>query len=396
MNKEIAYEQKLIFFIFIFFLYLRINAYLPGDAYGQTQLGENSRISSVLQCLNDCLVNIPRSNQIFNIIIYNLNNQVLNEISRLNRFNTSREVPIGGQHLAISIIENNPNVQELAAHRDRLISTYEKLFKECQNIQSQNNDNLVNNQESYNRSMPWRNYVNGQRPFSLRKTLESNEYQYETQDSIAKGLGVSIDNVLYNPDRMTFQVRTTAEGRVLPNLEKVKKIEKIRKLRKIAGISISPREQREEQMALEGAAYLYEGSINIVRDQSDCRIVTRGGEEEQYCRENIITTMWQVSTETGARVRVTTNKSSRFRPTYVASSLALDSQDENIRANHRQLKTALSLITSSVCNNKHELRSLPLSGQTVGRSAPTHLSFMDYTPQCSNTIDISLPVSVSR
>ena len=117
-----------------------------------------------------------------------------------------------------------------------------------------------------------------------------------------------MNDIEYNPSDMSYVVRISEDGRVLLNERSIKKLKEKLRLKRLAGIKITTGELEKERNALKPARFIYQGTINVLDQSSDCKRVTRGIEEEDYCPKGLTTFLKLTDVETG-EIREVSQKS---------------------------------------------------------------------------------------
>jgi len=341
-------------------------------------LRANDQVINTKECLYKCLDQIPQLRRMFDIILYNLHNQLLTTIDQSKYI---IETETNSPHPTIQILNSDNVTPELLELKRKLMTSYQVLYSKCLESKKGN----LNTNEPGDNSM---DIISGAQTFSISAVLSSPSYKYKIQDAIARGMGISINDVDYNPRTMQFSIRVDEQGEILPNLQRSNRTIRINQLRSAAQIDRSPREQaidsRDINQAKKNAHFMVLGSLITINDENNCKLKTRGEEIENYCLNSLLTTMSTVKTETGEKTNIIDPIMSAL---YITPSAQLSNTNNLRRVNHAQVNDILKLIRMQSCRARNLLFKNNRSINTFKFNLPCETSLRQEIPKVPSIVN---------
>ena len=95
---------------------------------GINNLSANDQVINTRDCLYKCLDQIPQLRRMFDIVLYNLHNQLLTTIDQTKYI---IETENNSPHPTIQILNSNNLTPELLELKHKLITSYQALYGRC-------------------------------------------------------------------------------------------------------------------------------------------------------------------------------------------------------------------------------------------------------------------------
>jgi hypothetical protein len=356
--KEIIFILIIVFFNTMFFF----------------KTANAGQVRSNFNCLDNCLESIPGSRRIFDIVIYDLHQQIESKLLRLGIKLEDGNLNQTIHDKIVEFMDKKNELLELAEIQQFVSETYIKLYRECLNSDPSNKNHNIG------RANRGDSYLDGSIPFSLIEIFKNPEYKFRIIDSIARGFGVGLNDIEYDVSTMNFTIRVGEKGEVLPSLNYSSKIIEKMNLKKRVGLKLSGKESRLNKHAGNSASYLYVGSINIFSFSNDCLSYRRSDQAEEYCNHGVMTQIKKIDVETSEIINIT-DRSTKISALMLAGSIKENRRDDRISLNLKQLDNSLKFLTYSVCRNQNELFG--------GDHTSSGLQFM---MPCEKSLIFSVPV----
>ncbi|MBT6325922.1 MAG: hypothetical protein HOJ35_08130 [Bdellovibrionales bacterium] len=345
---------------------------------GMNILSANDQVVNTRDCLYKCLDQIPQLRRMFDIVLYNLHNQILSTIDQSKYIIENK---VNSPHPTIQILNSDNLTPELIEQKQKLMTSYQALYGQC--LKSKTGDNSTSNSVNNNIIQN-----PGNQTFSISSVLSNPNYKYKVQDAIAKGMGISIHDIDYDPSTMQFTIRLDNQGQILPNFQQSNKVLKVDQLRSVAQNVRSPREQRIDRhrvnQARKNAHYMILGSILSINNENNCKLKTRGEEIESYCLNSLLTSVHTVKTETGLKTNILSPITSAL---YITPSVQLSNPDDLRIVNNTQVKDILKLIRLQACKARNLLVKKDKSINAFSFKIPCETTFTQEIPKAPNIVN---------
>ncbi len=299
-------------------------------------------------CLYGCLNLIQGSRYIYDVVLFSIHNSLEEKLQEFGAsINQIKDID-ENRHRVVELLLRDDTSSRLVSARKELIQIYEKLYVDCLNKKREEtfyeNDSLL----------PDRSLFDGRGYFDILKVLGSKDFKYKVENFIAKGLGVGMNDVDYDPEDLSFKVRVGKSGKILLNERNMSYLKEKFRVKRLAGAKLSAKELEIEKHALEPAHFIYQGTINVLDHTAECKSVSRGGHKEEYCPKGLSTFFKKTDLKTGKILSVS-ESSYEIRPFYISDNLRGNNLDQTARGNLSQVNSTLRLIQNSICKNRREI-----------------------------------------
>lgn len=315
-----------------------------------TNTAKASDFTTNYKCLYNCLESISDQRYLYDVVLFNLHNSIEEELKKTGFNFESLNLKSEKRHKVIDLLLSDGELYSLVSSKNNLIKVYQNLLSDCE-IKKANKI-----KPTIDSLLPDRSLINGELFFNILDIIQSDDYKYKVENSIARGLGVGINDVDYDPKDMSFKIRVSKNGKVLPNKQTIKKTKEKFKLKRLAGLKLTKKELDKENVFIQPAHYIYQGSVDILSQSSECQSARRGQSEESYCPKGLTTSIRSIEVETGL-VKNISDSSRRLHLFYISSDIKGKTEDHTARGNISQINSTLKLIESSICLNRREFFS---------------------------------------
>ena len=229
----------------------------------------------------------------------------------------------------------------------KLEVVYKRLFEDCATKLDKKNNTFVE------LDLPSRGLIDGSHRFDILSILSSSDYRFRLENSLSKGFGIGINEIEYDPAKLSFKILVGENGEILFNRSTVSSIKEKLRIKMVAGEKLSYTEQLKLKKADKSAHFIYLGTISVVDLNTSCQKVSRGDLEENYCAKGLKTFWKRVKVSTGEIVNVSTSE--LIHPFFISDDLQGKTSDHTSRGNLSQVNSTLKLIENSVCINRNEI-----------------------------------------
>ena len=330
------------------------------------------------RCLSGCLNAIENNRYLYDVVLFSAHNSIQQKLNQSGLSLDDYSSVHKNRHRVVDFLLKSGETSELISARNKLIDIYKKLMKDCQDKKGQES------RKEGESMLPDRSLINGTNYFDIHKVLTSDDYKYKVEHAISKGLGIGMNDVDFDPKSLSYNVRVAKDGTVLLNERIIKILKEKFRLKRLSGIELTPSEQMKEKHALKPAHFIYQGTINVVDQPSECQAVPRGSAEEDYCPKGLSTFLQRTVVESG-EVKEVSKRSLKIRPFFISGNLRGRTEDHTARGNLSQINSTLRLIASSICKNRNEMHEMTSRG-----------TGFDFNIPCRDEVKFPLPAPISK